>query len=155
MDDRKKLISIMLACIVALIVMMIGMSCTQKSYPRKKGGNVTNDGVPSYTPEFYSNSPEKSTENPQQTTAVNEEQYIYYQTDMLGRVVGTYPVTTAQPSADGYSFIITEVQPTTAYKSMLDEYYEEKASREASKNAENQVQDETKSQNSDPVIIIH
>ena len=124
MDDRKRLISIMTACIVALIVMMIGMSCTQKQQQSKSTRKNNAVNTPSYNPEFYSQ--QTTTDIPVQTSVQEQEQQFIYQTDMLGRTVGTYPVTTAQPSQDAIA--VPEIQATTAYKSMLDEYYEQKAS---------------------------
>ncbi len=156
--DKHRQVAFIMAFIVAMVIMMIGKACTDSSMKKKQVKPVQFSGTSSQVvPENnnnYNNVPQQN--NQIQTEAVQEqttEPSVEYVTNLLGEIVGTAePTTTAvQPATDenGEYSEETQVQTTTEWKSILDEYNEEKQNNQIQKEIQNGNSGDSVKQNED------
>lgn len=125
MDNRRS-IAIIAAFIAAILVMMAGKSCsdniveTNKNNQKKQPKNAVSDQI---TPPQNAPAPNQASpvqDNNEPATESTTADYIAV-TNLIGDVVGTIPVTTAEPED-----IPEEQAVTTRERSLLEEYNDNK-----------------------------
>lgn len=125
MDNRRS-IAIIAAFIAAVLVMMAGKSCsdniveTNKSNQKKQSKNAVSDQItpPQNSPAPNQASPVQNNDEP--ATESTTADYIAV-TNLIGDVVATIPVTTAEPEETP-----EEQAVTTRERSLLEEYNDNK-----------------------------
>lgn len=128
--DRHRQIAFISAFIVALIIMMLGKSCTD-SMMKKQSKPVQNNvsqTSPAYENNGYNNNYSNNYINgynntpPQTTIPQQTEVPAEYVTNMFGEVVGTAET----PVTDFPETQADDIQTTTQQRSILEQYNEEK-----------------------------
>ena len=125
--DNSKIVALALGCVAALLVIMAGKSCASDIQEQnKKSSGSSYSSVKSTTnnaaPRLIEDPPSPGQGTPvyiEQTEANTESQYEVV-TDMLGRVVETIPVTSAENETSAEA---EESEPETTL-SLIDQMYE-------------------------------
>ncbi|MDE6678199.1 MAG: hypothetical protein K2K02_04070 [Ruminococcus sp.] len=124
--DKHRQIAFIVAFIIALLIMMIGKSCTDNMVRKqsKTVRNSTSTTAPAYNNNSYNNNNYNNGYNntPQQTTVTQQNEVpVQYVTNMFGEVVGTQTAVADIPST-----VSGEVQTATQERSILEQYNENK-----------------------------
>lgn len=127
-DNNRRVIALILAVFAALLVILAGKACARDIQRTNEMYRTT------AAPDMHISLADPSsvvtpTSQAAQQTEENAvtEPTVQVVTDLIGRVVGTVP-----PTSEGETMDMTE--PTTKKKSILEEYNEEQASKEAALN---------------------
>lgn len=150
--DKHRQIAFILAFIVAMVIMMIGKSCTDSDLKKKNPTPMVttekSQGVPNGSYNNYNNYNNNSNNNynnavggnVQTEPPVETQPSVIYVTNMLGDVVGT-ETTATQPivtDENGVQYTETVQETTDDGRSILDRYNEERQNGNPFKSADSE-----------------